>query len=88
MRTPGQFFELIFIQRVMNDFKIVPILTGQVDSGYIDMFAQKLDYLSVYIVNSAVKRCLLPGFFDTHLHFILCLFNYLFYISNDIRMGI
>jgi AmmeMemoRadiSam system protein A/AmmeMemoRadiSam system protein B len=36
--------ELIFLQRVLSDFKIVPIITGQLDDGHISLLAQKLAY--------------------------------------------
>jgi AmmeMemoRadiSam system protein B/AmmeMemoRadiSam system protein A len=36
--------ELIFLQRVLTDFKIVPIVTGQLDKEHIGLLAQKLAY--------------------------------------------
>ncbi len=36
--------ELIFLQSVLNDFKITPILIGQVDEYFLMMLAQKLSY--------------------------------------------
>src|SRR4030042_6561790 len=36
--------ELLFLQRVLSDFKIVPILTGKLDAGHISLLAQKLAY--------------------------------------------
>lgn len=36
--------ELIFLQKALSGFKIVPVLAGQIDEGYISLLAQKIAY--------------------------------------------